>query len=49
MAGEEKKGGEAPTTGRAALTLMTLWAFILVATWITVAIIMAKRGWFYGA
>ncbi len=45
MAGKSEK----PISGRAALTLMTLWAFVLVAAWITVAIIMAKRGWFYGA
>lgn len=48
MSGKSGEGGT-PSSGRAALTLMTLWAFVLVAAWITVAIIMAKRGWFYGA
>lgn len=48
MAGKEKQGDK-PEAGRGALTLMTLWAFILVVSWVAVALIMAQRGWFYGA
>lgn len=48
MAGKGAEGGK-PEAGKGALTLMTLWAFILVISWITIALIMVQRGWFYGA
>ena len=35
--------------GRSTLVILTIWLFILIATWVGVALVMAKRGLFYGA
>jgi len=35
--------------GRGALALLTIWAFILIATWVALLLVMSARGLYSGA